>query len=72
MHPGRQFLGHFGLHMHSFLHFLLRVTRPLCSLRGARESSLLGMSSWGCEDTDTRRRLLFKEVGVYFGFQLQL
>ena len=49
--------------MPSWLHVLLRVTRPLCSLKG---TITLGMFPQGCADTVVCRQLLIQGVGQIY------
>ena len=61
MHPNRQFLAHFVVHMPLCLHALFRVANPLHSNRGEGEGTVIwGMFPWGSEDTVARRRSLCK------------
>ena len=50
MHPNRQFLVHFAIHMPLCLHDLFRVARPLHSNRGERENH-----HWGYVPSGVRR-----------------
>ena len=45
MHPNRQLLAHFVVHMPLFLHDLFRVTHPLCAI-GGRGNRHLGYVPW--------------------------
>ena len=60
MHPNRQFLARFVVHVPLCLHTLLCVRHPLCSLRRAREVTW-GM--WWCKDTVACRWLLSRGGG---------
>ena len=51
MHPNRQLLAHFVVHMPSCLHGLFCVACPLHSNRGCEGTVTWGMFPRGCEDT---------------------
>ena len=67
MHPNKQFLGLFVVHMPSSLHVLLRGTHSVCSLGGrgmrGRRNHHFGYSPLGCVDNVAPKWLLFKGRG---------
>ena len=67
MHPNRQFLPHFVVHMPLCLYDLFRVARPFPRNVRGEGSVTWGMSPRRCEDTITRKQLLCKGRRGYLG-----
>ena len=58
MHPNRQFLAHFVVHMPLCLHDLFRVAVVIGGGGGGEGTVTWGIFPRGCEDTVARRQLL--------------